>query len=109
VADSNAPEVPPAKVAVSCWGELAAEKRLGGVLRVLVDGQHAGAIRRDGDMWNASRQARALAPAKESQHATAGGAVRAVLRSGFARQLGARAASPVYWTEQARRELRRAT
>ena len=97
----TAPAAAPARV--SCWGELPAERRLPGVLRVLVDGQHAGAIWREDNMWHARHQARVLGPARQTDHATAAGALRAVLRSGFARRLGARATSPVYWSGRARR------
>src|ERR1017187_1431966 len=38
-------------VAVTCWGDLPAEPRLPGVLRVLIAGQHAGAAERAGDSW----------------------------------------------------------
>ena len=42
----------PAAVSVTRWGDLPAERKLPGViLRVLVDGQHAGAIGRDGKTW----------------------------------------------------------
>jgi hypothetical protein len=97
----TAPAAAPARV--SCWGELRAERRLPGVLRVLVDGQHARALWREGAAWHARYQARVLGPVRETGHATAGEALRAVLRSGFARRLGARAASPVYWSDRARR------
>jgi hypothetical protein len=97
----------PEPVSVTCWGELRAEKKLPGVLRVLVGGQHAGAIMRDGAVWRAGRRARALGRVTESEHATAEEALRAVLRSGFGHQLGARAASRVYWSEKARRAASR--
>jgi hypothetical protein len=74
-----------------------------GLLAVMVAGQHAGAIAREGDGWAACHQARTLAPARETKHATADEAVRAVLRSGFARHLGARAASRVFWSAGASR------
>jgi hypothetical protein len=88
---------------VSCWGELRSERKLPGVLRVLVDGQHAGAFWREGSTWHACHQARVLGPARETEHASADEALRAVLRSGFARRLGARAVSPVFWSDRARR------
>jgi hypothetical protein len=97
----------PAPVAVTCWGELRGEKKLPWVLRVLVDGQHAGAIERDGTVWRAGHQARVLGPFRETEHATAEDALRAVLRSGFARRLGARAASRVHWSDKARRAVDR--
>jgi hypothetical protein len=97
----------PAPVSVSCWGELRAEKKIPGVLRVLVGGQHAGAIARDGAVWRAGHQARALGKITEAEHASADEALRAVLRSGFARRLGARAASRVYWSDKARRAAAR--
>jgi hypothetical protein len=88
---------------VSCWGELLFEKKLPGVLRVLVDGQHAGAFWQEGATWHACHQGRVLGAARETAHASPEDALRAVLRSGFARRLGARAASPVFWSDRARR------
>ena len=88
---------------VSCWGELPAEKRLAGVLRVLVDGQHAGAIRHEGGAWQASHQANVRSKTRLTEHASAHEALGAVIRSGFARRLGARVASRVYWSPRARR------
>jgi hypothetical protein len=57
------PVIPPAPVHVSRWGELRGERkrRPGTVLRVLVGGQHAGTLARDGHGWQAVHQARALA------------------------------------------------
>jgi Arc/MetJ family transcription regulator len=99
----------PAPVSVSRWGELRGERKARGVvLRVLVDGQHAGSIAPDSDRWRACRQARALSVPWETEHATVEEALRAVLRSGFARTLGARAASRVYWSDKARQVVSRA-
>jgi hypothetical protein len=96
--------IPPAPVHVSRWGELRGErKRPGTVLRVLVGGQHAGTLARDGHGWQAVHQAWALAGYRVTGCATVEEALRAVLRSGFARQLGARAASRVTWSARARR------
>jgi hypothetical protein len=90
-------------VHVAAWGELHGEKkRLPGVLRVLVGGQHAGAVARTADGWTA--QAHGLRPTPETSHPTAEDAVRALLRTSWARRLGARAASHVYWSDAARRE-----
>lgn len=97
----------PEPVRVSCWGELRGEKKIPGLLRVLVGGQHAGAIMRDGAVWYASHQARVLGPVTETEHATAEEALKRVLRSGFTRQLGARADSAVYWSDKARRAASR--
>jgi hypothetical protein len=48
----------PAPVMVTRWGELRGErKRLGTVLRVLVAGEHAGSLVRDGDGWRAAHRA----------------------------------------------------
>ena len=41
-----------------------------------------------------------------TEHATADGAVRAVVRSAWARRLGARAASRVTWSDRAQRPAR---
>jgi hypothetical protein len=92
----------PEPVSVTCWGELRGEKKIPDVLRVLVGGQHAGAIMRDGTIWRAGHQARVLGPVAETEHASAEEALARVLRSGFARRLGARAASHVYWSDRAR-------
>src|SRR5262245_599395 len=97
----------PEPVRGSCWGELRGEKKIPGLLRVLVGGQHTGAITRDGAVWYAGHQARVLGPVTETEHATAEEALKRVLRSGFARRLGARAASPVYWSARARRAASR--
>lgn len=94
----------PEPVLVVRWGELRGDRKLPGtVLRVLVGGQHAGILARGGDGWQALHQARALSGYRETVHATAEEALRAVLRSGFARTLGARAASPVHWSALAQR------
>ena len=78
-----------------------------GLLAVLVGGQHAGAIERDGTMWRAGHQARVLGKVTETEHASADEALRAVLRSGFARHLGARATSRVHWSDKARQAAAR--
>jgi hypothetical protein len=75
------------------------------VLRVRVAGQHAGAMEWDGHLWHAVHQARVTAKARETEHATVKDALRAILRSGFARHLGARAGSPVHWTDRARQAI----
>ena len=98
----------PAAVSFTRWGELRGERKARGVvLRVLVGGEHAGSIAPDGDEWRACHRARALSQPRETEHATAEEAVRAVLRSGFARKLGARAASRVTWSDRARRAASR--
>jgi hypothetical protein len=99
--DSNARGAP---VSVSRWGELPFEKPVRGyVLRVLVGGQVAGSFRWEDGTWRAIHQGRVLGPYRQTEHASAAEALRAVLRSGFARRLGARAASRVYWTDRGRR------
>ncbi|HUY47988.1 MAG TPA: hypothetical protein VMV92_20050 [Streptosporangiaceae bacterium] len=102
----------PEPVRVSVWGELRSERKLPGrtapVWRVLVGGQHAGAFERDGAVWRAEHQARTLGRITETEHASADEALARVLRSGFARTLGARAASRVHWTDRARRAVTRA-
>ena len=79
----------PAPVAVTCWGELPAERRMAGVLRVLVGGQHAGAVERAGDTWAAYWHTAGFRD-RCTEHASAEEAVKAVIRSGFARRRGAR-------------------
>ena len=101
----------PAPVAVSRWGELPAERRLpGAVLRVLVAGESAGGTERKGSVWVACWSAGLTRSGamrdRISEHPSAEEAVRAVIRSGWARRLGARASSPVHWTAQARRVAR---
>jgi hypothetical protein len=98
----------PAKlVSVTAWAELAPRggAKLPGCLRVLVDGQSAGGAERVGGEWRACFY---LAPTRAgtlrdriSVHATAEDAVKAVIRSGWARRLGARASSRVYWSAKA--------
>jgi hypothetical protein len=98
----------PEPVSVTRWGELRGERTARGVvLRVLVGGQHAGSFAPDGDRWRASHRARVLGPVAETEHATAEEALARVLRSGFARRLGPRAASHVYWSDKARRAASR--
>jgi hypothetical protein len=93
----------PAAVSVSRWGELRGDRTLpGDVLRVLVAGQAAGGAERRGDAWAACWYTAGYRD-RVTEHATAEDAVRAVTRSGWARRLGARAASGVYWSERARR------
>ena len=93
---------------VSAWGELPGDKRVSGALRVLVGGQLAGTIARKGDIWHASWRVRSGSPVTQTEHQTAAGALTAVLRSGFARGLGARTPSPVFWSATASRLLARA-
>jgi hypothetical protein len=92
------------------WGEGRGEKKLSGnVLRVLVGGQAAGAVWRDGAAWTAQsyRVAPSLTQPRQASHPSADEAVRAVARSGWARRLGARAASDLYWSDKARRVVSR--
>jgi hypothetical protein len=100
------PAAQPAVASVSVWGELRAERKLPGVLRVLVAGQHAGAIERKGGAWAAYWSAGMTRSGarrdRVTEHATVDEAVRAVVRSAWARRLGARTASRVYWTTRAR-------
>lgn len=91
----------PEPVGVHVWGELRDEKKkMPNVLRVLVGPQHAGAIEHTADGWTA--QAHGLRPSPETTHATAEEALRAVLRSAWARRLGARKVSHVHWSAKAR-------
>jgi hypothetical protein len=99
---------PAALVTVTCWGELRGERPVAGlVLRVLVGGEHAGMIERASDGWSAycspGLARSSLLRYRVTEHASADDAVRAVLRSGWARRLGARAASYVDWSARARR------
>lgn len=98
---------------VSAWGELPGEKNAPGLLRVLVAGQHAGALSRDdaggwiAEWHPAPRPGQVTWSTRRSEHTTADDAVTAVLRSGFARRLGATAKSRVFWTDKARRRAAR--
>jgi hypothetical protein len=97
----------PKCVSVSKWGELRGEQALPNCLRVLVGGQSAGGCERKGSAWiacfyigmSASGQMRD----RISEHASAEDAVRAVVRSAWARKLGARASSAVSWSAKASR------
>jgi hypothetical protein len=93
-------------VSVTCWGELRGDKNLPGALRVLVGGQSAGGAERKGEQWTACwyaglSRSGALRD-RVSEHVTAEEAVRAVVRSPWARGLGARASSPISWSPKAR-------
>jgi hypothetical protein len=90
-----------ADVRVSAWGELPAERTLAGCIRVLIGGQSAGGAERVGTEWRATWFTAAFKD-RFSVHATAEDAVTAVIRSGWARHLGARKTSPVTWTAKAR-------
>jgi hypothetical protein len=100
-----------AAVSVTVWGELRGERKLAGSpLHVLVDGQAAGGVERVGDAWCACWYAGMTRAGslrdRVTEHATAEDAVRAVVRSAWARRLGARAASRVFWSDRARRAAR---
>ena len=85
-----------ADIAVRIWGEARGERQHAGVIRVLVAGEHAGAIQLGADGgWTA--EAGGPDPPEPTSHATAQEALDAVARSSWARKLGARSASPVYW------------
>jgi hypothetical protein len=98
-----------APVSVTVWGELPAERKLPGtVLHVLVAGQSAGGAERHQSgawiaTWYAGMTRSGSLRDRFTEHATAEDAVRAVIRSAWARRLGARAASSVHWSDRARR------
>jgi hypothetical protein len=101
----------PTPVSVTVWGELVGERKLPGVvLRVLVDGQSAGGVERHGNTWVATWYAGLTRSGslrdRFTEHATAEDAVRAVLRSAWARHLGGRVTSCVHWSDRARRAAR---
>jgi len=101
----------PAPVSVTVWGELRGDRKLPGVvLHVLVAAQSAGVVERSGDTWVACRYAGMTRSGslrdRATEHPTAEDAVRAVVRSAWARRLGARAASRVYWSDRAHRAAR---
>ena len=93
-------------VSVTAWGELRGERKLPGVLRVLVAGQSAGGAERAGESWRACWYT-AASRSRVTEHATADEAVAAVIASGWARKLGARASSRVQWSERACRTASR--
>lgn len=98
----------PAPVNVHKWGEAEYEKSFPAAVRVFVAGQHAGTVYLEDGTWHAERP-RPSQSWREiaSEHETAEEALKAVLRSGFARRLGARAASRVFVTERAKKIMRR--
>lgn len=98
----------PALVTVTCWGELPLEPKMPGALRVLVAGQAAGGAERHASgvwvaCWYAGMTRSGSMRDRCTEHPTAEEAVRAVVRSAWARRLGARAASRVDWSPRARR------
>jgi hypothetical protein len=96
----------PGPVTVRIWGEGRAEKMLPSIIRVLVAGQHGGAIQRTPDGWEAQVhgiQEGWRDASEPTTHDTAAEAVQAILRSSWGRKLGARAASRVYWSDRAAR------
>lgn len=88
-------------VSVTAWAEKArrGERRLPGVLRVLVGGQSCGAVWHEDGTWHA--QAHGLKPGPQTDHATADEALTALLRTPWARRLGARASSRIFWSAKA--------
>lgn len=91
----------PKPVSVTKWGELRADRPIPNCLRVLVGGQHAGAVWHEDGAWRA--QAHGLKPGPQTSHQGAEDALAALLRSSWARRLGARAASRVFWSAKASR------
>jgi hypothetical protein len=91
-----------AYISVSAWGELPAERKLPGCLRVLVNGQSVGGAERVGAAWRAVWHTAAFKD-RVTVHTTAELAVATVIASGWARRLGARASSPIRWTAKANR------
>jgi hypothetical protein len=117
----------PEPVGVKAWGELPGEMNLPGALHVLVAGQSVGGAERvcgvcghrphgplecpdccEGYCEGKARAWRACWYTAQFRdrctgHPTAEEAVAAVIASGWARKLGARKASRVYWSEKAKR------
>jgi hypothetical protein len=103
----TAPAMP---VHVHKWGEASYEKPLRDVVRVFIAGQHAGAVAFEDGTWHASRpRPKQSWKSIDTEHASADEALNAVLRSGFARRLGARAASRVIVTPRAQKIMARST
>jgi hypothetical protein len=98
---------PAALARVTVWGELPAERRLPGVLRVLVAGQHAGAVQHDVDRGWIAQWYTASQRDRYTVYPSAESAIRAVPASGFARRLGARTATRLTYSDEARRLLAR--
>jgi hypothetical protein len=89
---------------VQCWGEQAGASPIPGAFAVLVNGAYAGGFGAEHGSWTAVPAAAVLgADPATSSHATAAAAVAAILAARAARNLGARAGSPVTWTAKARR------
>jgi hypothetical protein len=94
---------------VTVWGELRGEKKMRGVLRVRVGGEAAGAVYRDGPAWvSQSYTVRGYVQPQQRRHDSVHEALAIVVRSSWARKLGARAASDLHWSDRARRAASRA-
>lgn len=93
-----------APVFIREWGEGRGEQKHRGALRVLVDGQAAGSVYRNGPAWvSVSYTGRGYVQPRQAEHGSARDALAAVVLSGWARKLGARAASDLHWSDRARR------
>lgn len=97
-------------VHVHKWGEAPVEAPVANAVRVFIAGQHAGAVVTENGTWHASRPHPTRARQSiVTEHTSADEALKAVLRSGFARRLGARAASRVIVTPRAQKIMARST
>ena len=96
----------PQPATVRCGGEGEAKQRRPGLLRVLIADQEVGTVAYVEGTWVAHGRTRA-GRHNMTKHSNAESAVSVVVHSGWARRLGARAASRVDWSEQARRMVSR--
>lgn len=96
----------PKPATVLCGGEGEAKQRRPGLLRVLIADQEVGTVVYVEGIWAAHCRTRADRH-KMTAHSNAESAVSAVVTSGWARRLGARTASRVDWSEQAKRMVSR--
>jgi hypothetical protein len=109
-------ETPPGSFTERCPGVVRRTMYMGGpdrtipndypeVVRILIGGQDAGAVHPSGSGWAA--QVHGLRHTPVSYHNTPADAITAVLLSSWARRLGYRAASRMYFTVGASRAVTR--
>ena len=101
------PAAAPKPVSVSAWGEARGERTMPGCLRVLVDGQSAGGVELRGGSglacWYTTTGPGGSLRDRMTEHDSPEAAVKAVVRSPWARRLGAGAKSAVSWSAKAKR------
>jgi hypothetical protein len=94
---------PGESVQVITWNEAEGRRQVRDVLQVLVAGEHAGTVAKDGDRWQAEWLAEpGRMRLRKTRHASAEEGIATILASGWARKLGARDSSDVRWSQAAR-------